>query len=515
METCTVITLRDYQQTAVDAVLDAIDRRPVLAAPTGSGKTVMGVDIVRRHGGAVVWVAHRRELIHQAAAALRHLGIYPGLIMPGEPRTLADVQVGSVQTIARRGLPPCDLLVIDECHHVAAASYKVLEAPRILGLTATPFRLDGRGLRPPFETLVQASSVAELCRAGYLVEPEVYAPPPPDLSGIKVRGGDYAVEALGAAMSAPKLVGDVVRHWQKLTPGRRTVVFAVNVAHSKALVERFQGAGVAAEHLDADSTDRDQVLARLRTGQTHVVSNCMLLTEGWDLPALEVAVIARPTKSLCLHLQMIGRIMRACPDKAGAIVLDHAGNHAMHLRVTYPHEFTLDGVRREPRPAWHGLGRCPKCYMLLEPTWRRCPGCGFERPAPEIPKEGEGDLSKLGEVDEVPFAARAAYWDALEERRLQYGYREGWSLYRYQQRFGRWPLIATMQGRRVLVDPFKAGSLTRESVYRELLSKARSNGWKDGWAAYQFKAKFGAWPEWGMQQRVRATAPITTDSTAS
>lgn len=496
--------LRPYQEAAVAEVVAAIDHRPVLAAPTGSGKTVMGVEIARRHGGRVVWVAHRRELIQQAAQELRSHGIEPGLIMPGASQRAAQYQVGSVQTIARRGMPPCDLLVIDECHHVAAASYGTLVAPQMLGLTATPFRLDGRGLRPPFETLVTASTVADLCRAGYLVEPEVYAPPPPDLSKLRTRAGDYAIEALAATMSSSKITGDVVQHWMKHAHGRKTVCFAVNVEHSRKIVERFQATGVPAEHLDANSTDRDEILARLAAGTTQVVSNCMLLTEGWDLPALEVAIVARPTKSLCLHLQMIGRIMRACEDKAGALVLDHAGNHAIHGRVTRSVDATLDGLPKTNRPAWHGLGRCPKCYMLLAPDWTKCPSCGTERPAPEVPKEVAGVLAAFVEV---PFEVRLAFWTALEARRLEYGYKPGWSAYRYQQRFGEWPVVA--DGQLVSANNPRA----KECVYRDLLTKARSSGWKDGWAAYQFKARFGHWPAWGLQKSV--TSELQRSATSS
>lgn len=483
--------LRDYQQRAVAACLP-LDR-VVLVGPTGSGKTLMGVAISRAIGGRCCWVAHRRELVLQAVAALRDAGEEPGIIMPGEPSHPDRlIQVCSVQTLARRGMPPCELCCIDEAHHVAAASYANLTAPRMLGLTATPFRLDGSGLRPPFEHIVVAATTAELCRDGTLIEPEVYAPPAPNLRGIRSRCGDYELRALGERMT--KLVGNPVRHWFKLARGRPTVAFAVNCEHSRALVQAFLDAGVPAEHIDASSTpaERDSAYQRLASGQIKVVSNVGLWTEGMDLPSLEVAIIARPTQSLGLHLQAIGRIMRACPGKAGSLCLDHAGNHERHGTVTRRIDYSLDGIRLEPRPAWHGLGRCPKCYMLLDADWTKCPACGAERPRPQIKDYTSEELVR-GAGTLATEEVRREFYEALEERRKQLGYRPGWSAYRYKARFGIWP------------EGSLASQGSQEEVLRSLCKTAAERGYKWGWVAWRFKARFGTWPS----ARVRAGAAKT------
>lgn len=498
-----MIELRDYQTDAIERAAAGIDDRPILVAPAGSGKTVMGVRVAQRAGGRVVWVAHRIELLEQAARAVTEAGGDAAIVAPGfAARPSAQFQVCSVQTLARRGTPPCDLLVIDECHHTAAKSYHRLIGPwRMLGLTATPFRLDGAGLDPPFKSIVESATPLDLCRRGILVEPQVYAYNDPDLRGVHSRMGDWVSGELGEAMSKQKLVANIVSTWQKYAAGRRTVCFAVNIRHSRFIVERFLEAGIPAEHLDADSEDRAAVYRRLADGTTQVVSNVNLWTEGTDLPALEVAILARPTKSLALHIQQIGRVMRSCLGKEGALVLDHAGNHGRHGMATDPVPVTLQGVTPTKRSAV-STSRCPSCFMILPLRWEVCPGCGMTRPKPEIPKEDhERELALLRPAVVIPFPIRKEYWDEIESIRIARGYQPGWSAYRYQSRFGVFPTVIDGE----LVDPKTARPDAKRRLYRDLLLTARSRGYKDGWASFQFKQKLGDWPEWSMQREVQRT----------
>jgi superfamily II DNA or RNA helicase len=226
--------------------------------------------------------------------------------------------------------PPADLVVVDEAHHVLAQSYKrILEIyPRaiVLGLTATPCRGDGRGLGNAFDVLIEAASVGDLVEQKYLVPTVVYAPVRPDLTGIQVKRGDYVEEQLAARMNTAQLVGDIVEHWHRLAGPRRTVVFATGVGHSRHIRDEFRRAGVLAEHLDGSTPtdERDRILAQLAAGQIDVVTNAMVLTEGWDSPSVSCLVLARPTKSLGLYRQMVGRVLRPAPGKTDALILDHA-----------------------------------------------------------------------------------------------------------------------------------------------------------------------------------------------
>jgi len=249
------VILRDYQQRAVQNVIAALARRPILVAPTGSGKTVMATSLVEQLGVQTLWLAHRQELIDQAAKHLEAHGLVCGIIMAGcAPMPLTQVQVASVQTLIRRDKPRADLIVIDECHHATANSYQSIldaypQAP-IVGLTATPFRLDGHGLGDLFGELIVAAYPHELCDDGVLHRPKVWASKSPDLRGVKVIAGDYSIGALAQRTNTAELNADIVATWQKRAAGRRTVAFAVDVAHSKAIAAAFVAAGVPAEHID-------------------------------------------------------------------------------------------------------------------------------------------------------------------------------------------------------------------------------------------------------------------------
>lgn len=407
--------------------------------PTGAGKTTVYCEIIRlftARGKRVLVIAHRRELIQQCYDRLAQHGVVSGIIMAGATSTPASVQVASIQTLARRTLPPADMLIIDEAHHATGPTYQrvlaAYPAALVIGGTATPYRLDGSGLSPTFKSIVAPVSVRELCNQGLLIEPTVYVPSAPSLKGVHTRGGDYAEDELAAKMMP--LVGDIVTHWKRIALGKKTIAFAVNVAHSKLIVESFVSQGVRAEHFDGTDTPerRAGCLARLRCGEIDVLSNCSLVSEGWDLPALEVAILARPTKSLCLHVQQVGRIMRAGKD--AAIVLDHAGNHLMHGRVTDEIEFSLDGKAR--RLAKNDFRTCKSCFAIIPPTGP-CPQCGSETVADEtkLPEHVAGELVKFTSVDKRAEYRRLILLASDRE------YRIGWARNQYRAAFGVWPRL--------------------------------------------------------------------------
>jgi len=239
------------------------------------------------------------------------------------------------------------------------------------------------------------------------------------------------------------LTGDIVDHWLRRAPGRRTVVSAVNVAHSREIVARFQAAGIAAEHLDGNTPRdlREACLARLRSGETLVMSQCNILSEGFDLPALEAAILARPTASMCLHRQIVGRVMRAAPGKGGAIVLDHAGNFDRHGSVAEDVPFTLDGKVKKPVEAPNKT--CPTCYAVLPLGARVCPQCGHSFAATETP-EIETLPGELVEWSSVDF--RSNYYTAMVAECTLANRRLGWARHAYFTRFAVWPNTARDRG---------------------------------------------------------------------
>lgn len=515
--------LRPYQRQAVAAVLADLPANPVLVCPTGGGKTVMGAELVSLiHEGApsaaVYWLAHREELIEQAAGTLNKFGLSTGIIKAGHPTNyFAQVQVASVQTLARRvasgadNIPPAAAVIVDECHHATAATYRSvlnqLQVPQV-GLTATPFRLDGSGLGDIFGSIVVAAYIDDLIRDGYLHAPTVYAGASPDMHGVKLTAGEFNSKQADNAINTPKLVGDIVATWERLAPGRRSVCFAQSIEHSKNICEAFQSKGHDFYHVDGSmpSDQRARLLMALRRGDITGISNCAVLTEGWDLPALECAVLARPTASLNLHLQTVGRILRVAEDKDGCIVLDHAGNHYRHGFVTRRIEYSLDARDIAERSEPLGLRRCQACQLLFEPVLTACPACG----AVVQVASREGARATAGELVVVAgFDYRREVWSVLEAQREAKGYAPGWAAYRYKEMFGDWPVV--VEG--ALVDPERATRASRRAVYKSLLRTAQENGFKLGWASVRYRDFFGCWPS-GFVGEVKEELGIVEDTRA-
>lgn len=389
--------------------------------------------------------------MRQARDRLADWDVGCGVVAAGwAPEPDLPVQVASVQSLARREFPRADVVVVDECHHVRARTWqRVVDhyadaGACVLGLTATPYRLDGRGLGHAFGAIVEPVTVAELCESGLLVAPRVLAPVLPDMQGARVARGDFRAADARPRMS--KLTGDVVDHWRRHATGRRCVLFAVDVAHSLELVEALSAAGCRAAHLDGSTprANRDEVLAALARGDLDLVSNCMVLTEGWDLPSLDCAVVARPTASLGLHRQMIGRVMRACDDKDGALVLDHAGNHHRHGLVTDEVEVSLDDrARRAGAGAGLNVATCSECYAVSPPGTAVCPECGAPIATPQDeparrdrPRAEDGDLVLFeGETR----ADRSAWYREVVREASASRRRLGWARYRFRDRYGVWP----------------------------------------------------------------------------
>lgn len=435
-------SLRPYQHRSIAELRPVLRERPLLVIPTGGGKTHVACEMIRRvteRGYRTLFVAHRAELIDQAVARLAQFGLDAGVIMADRPRRESMIQVGTVQTLARRDLPPADFVVVDEAHHVAEGAEQYLHVlshyPKawLVGLTATPFRLDGKGLGHVFGAIVAPVTVRELIEAGAILEPEVFAPGgAPDLRGVKTRGGDFSQDDLDERFNRRELVGSIVDHWKTLAAGRRTIAFAVSLAHSRLIVEQFCAAGIPAEHVEAGSVDRAAIFARLARGETLVVSNVGIATEGWDLPALEVCVMARPTKSVALHYQMVGRIMRAIPGKT-CRVLDHAGNHNRLGLVTDPIAYSLDDkIQRATNPP----RTCGDCGAVFRAP--ACPHCGLtdrsEGAAPTPPPtETAGKLVKFTRTDKE--SEYAALVEFASRRRLSLA----WARHKYRAKFGVWP----------------------------------------------------------------------------
>jgi DNA repair protein RadD len=462
-----VITLHQFQQDAVAEIERHIAegrRRLLLVAPTGSGKTVIASELIRRcvaQYQRVLFFAHRREIIKQSSGKLTANGVRHGIIMSQvDPRPMEAVQVASIDTLLVRGvrssamdLPPADLVVFDEAHRARGRTREHLislypEAV-LFGMTATPCRGDGRGLGNLFDVMIETPQVAELIAGGFLVKSRVYAPINPDLKGVRVEKGDYVISQLAGRMNTAGLVGDIVEHWHKHGEQRRTIAFAVDVAHSVAIRDQFLGAGVAAEHLDGETPipEREAILARLASGETKVVSNCMVLTEGWDCPPVGCAILARPTKQMGLFRQMIGRVLRPAEGKPDAVILDHSGAVFRHGLPEDHVEWTLDVDGRAANPAHEKrkagleprLHECPACKaIMVKPP---CGACGWmPQPKARSVKFEDGQLGLVvggkPRVQQYTNEQKFTWHQMLIGEALRRGKNPYWARYLFRDKFG-------------------------------------------------------------------------------
>jgi len=350
---CSAPTLRPYQLAAVAAVLDAFragDRRTLLVLATGLGKTVCFADIARlgaEHGRRVLVLAHRTELLEQALAKLRAVGVDAAIEQGPNRAGDAAVVVASVQTLRGKRLAswPADsfhLIVIDESHHATATSYRTVldhfAAARVLGVTATPDRGDGQALGDVFESVAYRYELRAAIRDGWLapIRARRVVLEGVDLSSIHTRAGDLALNELAAVMGDEEALHGVAVPLLELAGDRRTIVFAVDVAHAHALAEvmnRYQPGVARAVDGSASSAVRSETLEAFRAGAFRVLVNCALFTEGFDEPSISCVAIARPTKSRALYSQMVGRGTRLAPGKADCLVLDFTGTAGRHRLV--------------------------------------------------------------------------------------------------------------------------------------------------------------------------------------
>jgi DNA repair protein RadD len=384
--------LRSYQQQAIDDTRTAIRngaRAPLLVLPTGGGKTVIFSAIASAavaKGNRVLILVHRRELIHQTSSKLAWVGLDHGIIAAGVPPTDAPVQVASVQTLARRlhsiNWRP-GLIIIDEAHHGTAGQWsRILDHwhdTYRLGVTATPCRLDGRGLRSAFDAMVLGPSVADLTSAGFLSPARIYAPPVvADLASVRTRAGDYANDQAAAAMDRPTVTGDAISHYQRLASGQQAIAFCCNVKHAGSVCDSFKTAGITAELLLGSTENREQVVADFAAHRTKVLVTVDVVSEGFDVPAASCAILLRPTQSLGLYLQQVGRVLRPAPDKPHALILDHVGNVNRHGFPDDPRDWSLDDRMRRTRgtPA-PSVRTCQQCFAAFKPQ-PQCPACGAQ-----------------------------------------------------------------------------------------------------------------------------------------
>jgi superfamily II DNA or RNA helicase len=471
-----------------------------------SGKTVLAANMIMsavNKGSRILFLAGSRELIFQPSKKLDEMGIDHGIIMGNHKRKKPScrVQVASIPTLIKRleHKPQADLIFIDEIQHIRSKSWSTcLDAypgVPVIGLSAYPRRRDGKGLGEVFEDYVVAATVKELTNQGFLVPVTGFGYDEPDLSEIHTQLGDYKIDELSEKMRKVVLSGNMIHQWKEHSAGKRTVVFAVDIEHSKAIIEQFVAEGIKAEHVDGemDVNLRDAILERLRTGETTVVSNCSILVEGWDQPSVETAILMRPTQSTSLAIQQMGRILRpwchTCQTatkptcvpaghnvKRSARIHDHANVLMRHGAPDEDRDVSLtnDGVVRDQRES---LKTCKKCYAIVRTFISICPVCNtaFEKSA--------GDPgTQIILVDGKPIDM-----EEIRRRRAQMG---------LGREFTPEQLVKVLHATR--------GEQIAE--YKRLVEVQQSQGLKAGFVAHAYREIWGVWPKFTESDLVEVSA---------
>lgn len=412
------IILRDYQNDIIEITRNNYKKGykfPLVVAPTGSGKTIIFSSITEqsvRLGKRVLVLVHRVELLYQTSNKLDLLGLEHGLISPEfTPALNYQCQIASVYTLARRldKIIPPDLIIIDEAHHATAETWskiiKFFPKARLIGFTATPERLDGKGLGIAaggfFDVLVNKYDMDYMIKNNFLVNFKYYAPENGlNFESIPMQCGDYNKGLLYKELAKPQITGDAIAHYKKLGNNMPAIAFCVNIEHAKQVAMDFTTAGIPAESIDGKLSNevRKERLKNLEEGRIKVLTSCDLISEGTDIPCVGVGILLRPTQSTSLFLQQCGRILRLYPNKEYAVILDHVGNYERHGLPDSPRDWNLNGVIRgkTQQKDKKTYKICKNCDRVLDIKAIICFACGY-KPEPEIKKITikDGDLKQI------------------------------------------------------------------------------------------------------------------------
>jgi DNA repair protein RadD len=458
--------LRPYQEDALKAIRETVGQgvqRLVCQAPTGSGKTLLAAAIVegaRRKANRICFVVPAISLIDQTVEMFWKQGIREiGVIQANHQLTdwSRPVQVASIQTVRSRGMyPEAAVVVFDECHQLHREHVKWLTHPDwqktpIIGLSATPWT---RGLGRYFQSLLVMSTTKELIDQGYLSKFRVYAADHPDLSGVKTVAGDYHEGQLSTVMQGEGLVANIVETWRTHWNKDKTFLFAVDCAHAQMLQERFRSCGINCAYQDAKTTtaERAAIKRGFHSGEIKIIANVGTLTTGVDYD-VRCLILARPTKSEMLYVQIVGRALRTAEGKERALILDHTDTTARLGMVTDIHHEHLDDGRSRTKKATTRRRiplpkPCPKCAYIIPVNAKTCPECGFERKVVSKVFEREGELVELDgrpkkKTDPRLFPytqdEKRAFFAQLRTHGMRKGYKRGWAAVQYREKFKDWP----------------------------------------------------------------------------
>jgi len=415
-------------------------RRVLLQCPTGGGKTRVAVQLAGRAGTKnVLYVVPTREIFVQTSVKLTSLGVEHTCLTAGKYPSLKNVYcvLAMSQTLSRRTKTQFfrdwkpNVIIIDEIHRLIDQHRLLLnlwDTP-VLGMTATPVRLDGQPLSDLCPTMIVGPSIRALQGANFLVPCRTYRAPMPDLKGLKIRRGDFERKHMENAFLRSNIPEVVPQYWRKFALGRRTITFSAGVRTSKKLVAAYRQAGIRAEHIDSSTSnkDRDDALERLRKKDIDVLCNVGLFIEGLDIIEVECVTLVVATASLAKFLQAVGRGLRLSPGtgKQDLVVIDHGGNSVRHGPIDADRDWAREGVFVGSVPV-----PCRACGAYRSAEVLLCAHCGWEekheiRYSKIAVKRSHKNRSKKTKVRPCPQWAIQVreIWQKSELERIENGYR--------------------------------------------------------------------------------------------
>lgn len=411
------IILRPYQNILVNLIRRgfSLGKKSILVvAPTGAGKTVM-FSYMAHHASQknnkVLLLAHREELVNQISETLSMFNCDHGFITAKKDMDNSKmVQVGSVFTVVNRfeKMNNPDLVILDEAHHFSSGNTwsRILDnfkGAKIIGVTATPCRTDGKPLKDIFDEMIVGPSVADLIKLGSLSDYRAFAPALIQDIKMKVIAGDYSQKETDHLMNDVVITGHAVREWKSIANGKKTIVFCSSVDHAKNVAQMYIEHGISAASLDGESDpeERSRVLNKFKAGDITVLTNCALFTEGFDCKTIDCVQLLRPTASLSLYLQMVGRGLRVYEGKGKAIIIDHVRAIEKHGLPDQHREWSLtEPVKKRSGKAESPVQICPQCFAAVPISSSQCSECGheFKKQSKEDTKTVD-ENSRLSEID--------------------------------------------------------------------------------------------------------------------
>jgi DNA repair protein RadD len=455
-----LLELRDYQLGSIDGLRNLIRqgvRNMILSIPTGGGKTVVASHLMAecygKPGKRAVFVCDRIALIDQTSATFDRYGIPHGVMQGNHWRCKPweRIQIASAQTIAKRGWPDADLIIVDECHAVQDTVAKRIQDRNtiVVGLTATPMT---KGLGKLYDGIMTVTTTNKLTADGFLVPFRIFAASEPDMTGAKVVAGEWT-DTEAAERSMP-IVGDCVEEYLRHGQGKKFIAFGCNVTHCEEMQRQFAAAGVMCELYTyrTDDDARTALVEEFRKADSSIrgLISVSALSKGFDVADVEVIIMARPLKkSLAEHIQILGRGLRIHPGKTECIVLDHSGNcirfwNEMHDFLEAGVTELDDGKKKEQKKAVKRERepvKCPNCAHVHKPM-PACPSCGHTYKRASMVEHVDGVLTELTgkkkKAGPSPEEKRE-FFAQLRYLASDRGHKPGWAAYKYKEKFGDWP----------------------------------------------------------------------------